>query len=565
MKTIKKYFLPLICTIVCVSCNDLDLNPLSYGSSETWYTSASEIDMSLNGLYKDAFIGNDNDEWTDNFLYRTTLNEFTSATLNGLSGNVTGLWNNSYKAIARANTVIDGLKRASGNITPTMSQRFEAEARFNRAYQYSRLISHFGDVPYYENVLKLEDAFSMSRTSKSIILQSIYNDFDSAAAYLPVSYSAKENKRATKGAALALKARIALYMGDYTTAKIASKACMDLGVYELHSDYANLFLSGTKNSKETVFGIPRSITLKVTLWGTQDWVPRLAGGWGARNPSWDLFCAYPCTDGLPIDESPLFDSRNPFKNRDPRCNMSIVEFNTPHLGYIYNPHPDTLNVLNLSTNKMVKNNDNRVNAQFASFNGLLLKKGVDGDWLLNSWQVEPDKVVIRFADVLHMYAEAKIELNEIDQSVRDAINKVRARAYKVSFTNTAAYPAVTTGDQAALRKILRNERHIEFAFEGVRYMDLIRWKIAEKVLNKPNYGMLDPAELRTKVVNPGLWFFPQVPQIDDDGIADFSAMANAGLIKLITTRAFDATKQYLWPIPTKEVQINPNIEQNPNY
>jgi hypothetical protein len=162
-----------------------------------------------------------------------------------------------------------------------------------------------------------------------------------------------------------------------------------------------------------------------------------------------------------------------------------------------------------------------------------------------------------------MYAEAKIELNEIDQSVPDAINAVRARAYGVSATATT-YPAVKTGTQAVLRKTLRTERRMEFALEGIRYMDLIRWKLAEKALNKLNYGLLDPADLRTKVVKPGLWFFPQVPQIDDDGVADFTPMFNAGLIKQLTIRKFDATRQYPWPIPSKEV-LTSGLVQNPGY
>ena len=107
---------------------------------------------------------------------------------------------------------------------------------------------------------------------------------------------------------------------------------------------------------------------------------------------------------------------------------------------------------------MQKNNDARVNAQFASFNGLLWKKGIDETWLENGKDVDPDKIIIRYADVLLMYAEAKIELGQIDQSVLDAINQVRARAYGVDYTNTAAYPAVTTTDQQKLRTILRTER-----------------------------------------------------------------------------------------------------------
>jgi hypothetical protein len=213
---------------------------------------------------------------------------------------------------------------------------------------------------------------------------------------------------------------------------------------------------------------------------------------------------------------------------------------------------------------MVPNNDTRSVAQFASFNGLMLKKGVDQDWLIN-FQAEDDMMVLRYADVLLMYAEAKMELGEIDQSVLDALNMVRARAYGVDYTDTGAYPVITETDQAALRTIIRMERRMELAFEGHRYMDIIRWRIAEKVLNQPVYGMLDVADLRAKVIQPGLWFFPDTPSIDEDGIADMSPMFDAGLIRILAIRNFDATRQYLWPIPTKEVLINSNLAQNPGY
>ena len=106
-----------------------------------------------------------------------------------------------------------------------------------------------------------------------------------------------------------------------------------------------------------------------------------------------------------------------------------------------------------------------------------------------------DNIIIRLADVMLMYAEAKIELNQIDQSVLDAINKVRARAYKVDYTETTSYPAITVTDQTALRKIIRRERRVELAFEGLRYYDLIRWRIAKKALNMPNCGI--PSDKKT--------------------------------------------------------------------
>ncbi|CAL1518949.1 RagB/SusD family nutrient uptake outer membrane protein [Chitinophaga sp. MM2321] len=556
--------------IACISlftmtaCGSLDLNPLSDGSSETWNSSAEEIEMSLNGLYKDAFWMKDSDEWTDDWMYRDATTEITGATINGETNFVKTWWNNTYKAISRTNTVLQSVNRAAAVLTADQISRYAAEARFVRACQYSRLLSHYGNIVYTDSTLDIAQALNLKQMDKQEVLQKIYADFDAAGAGLKTVYGASELKRATAGAAFAMKARIAIQMGDWKTARDAAKACMDLGIYKLHPDFGNLFLSKTKNSVETVFGLPRSIALKVVLGDCQNYVGRNAGGWAAKDPSWDLFCAFLCKDGLPIDESPMFNPRKPFENRDPRCAATIVEFQTPHLGYMFQPHPDSLTVLKISDGKYVENKDTRSIAQYASFNGLLFKKGINEDWLLNSWTVEPDNIIIRFADVVLMYAEAKIELNEADQTVRDAINKVRARAYGVDYTNTAAYPAVTATDQSVLRKTLRTERRMEFALEGIRYMDIIRWRLAEKVLNKVNYGMLEPTDLKEKVVKPGLWFFPQVPPVDADGVADFAPMYNAGLIKQIAIRKFDATRQYLWPIPSTEV-LTSGLEQNPNY
>ena len=546
------------------ACTDLNMSPLSEGSSENWYSDQTEIEMAINDLYRDPFWPTDADEWTDDWTYRGNTNEITGATITGEWGTVEDRWSKTYKAVARATTLIENLDQITDEIPEATLTQYKADVRFVRASQYARLIAHWGDVVYYTTTLGLDESFTLGRTGKETILQTIYDDYDFAAGNLPLEYGNSENLRATRGAALAMKARIALYMEDYGIASSAAKACMDLGQYELHKDFSNLFLSSTKNPEETIFAIPRSVELDVSFDDCKNYISRNAGGWGAKDPSWELLSAFYCTDGLPIDESPLYNPHEPFKNRDPRCAATIVEFQTRHLGYMYQPHPDSITCYSFNSGSYVKNNDNRVNAQYASFNGLLWKKGIDGDWA-DDYKADPDKIIIRYADVLLIYAEAKIELGEIDESVLDAINQVRARAYGVEVAEIDSYPAVTTTNQTEMRQILRIERRMEFALEGRRYMDIIRWKLAEKVLNVPNYGMLDPAELETKVVNAGLWFFPETPEIDEDGLADFEPMYNAGLIKLLGLRTFDESKQYLWPIPSKEILINENLEQNSGY
>ena len=451
-------------------------------------------------------------------------------------------------------------------VEQTVVNGYKGQAYFARACKYATLISFFGDVVYLDKPVELEEALSMSRTSKDEVIPLVYEDFDKAIDLLPTSYGTGVHYF-TKGAALAMKARFALYNGDWDIAAKAAADCMDLEEYELYSDFSELFLASTKNANENIFAIPRSAENDVVLdqWIVNNQLSRNAGGYGAATPSWDLLAAFLCTDGLPIDESPLFDPQNPFENRDPRCTKTIVEFGTPHLGFDYNPHPEALTVMNYSTGEMQKNNDTRAVAQYASFNGLLWKKGVDETWLENSRKVDRDYVIIRYADVLLMYAEAKIELNEIDDTVLDAINQVRARGYGVGVSETSKYPAVTSYDQSVLRSTVRLERRIELANENLRYMDLIRWGLATKALNTKNYGILYPSSLLIdEVTSKGFWFWPSTPQIDEDGIADFSQMENAGQISVLSQRVW-AERQYLWPLPTTEIQVNKNLEQNPGY
>ena len=223
-------------------------------------------------------------------------------------------------------------------------------------------------------------------------------------------------------------------------------------------------------------------------------------------------------------------------------------------------------MLNLTTGEMQTNNDSRAVAQYASFNGLVWRKGIDDSWLENGRKVESDYIIMRYADVLLMYAEAKIEMNEIDDTVLDAINAVRARAYGVPASATSSYPAVTARDQATLRRTVRLERRVELAMENLRLQDLMRWRLADKALNRYNYIYLYPAsECKTALVDKGLWPWPSKPDIDEDGLADFSEWFDKGQVMLGAKRNFP-DRQYLWPIPTHEIELCPNLlPDNPGY
>lgn len=563
------YTLAMLSILLVASCADLDLNPPSSASSGNWYSDIDEITISINDFYREYLYELELAWWTDrrtdDWAQREEIYEF-------VAGNVTSewsasetFWQNSYKGISRVNRVLEAIDnlQKNGNSSDVVLTQLKAEALFFRAFFYSRLINTFGDVPFYTTSVDLEDAWRMGRTDVQTILEQIYNDFDYAIANLPVENSSLGYKRVDRGAAMALKARTALYQEDWQTAEEAAKACMDLGVYSLYPDYGEYFMS--KNYEcETIFMIPRSIELGHSS-AVKNFMPRTGGGNAVAQPSWELLAAYTCTDGLPIDESPLFDPHKPFKNRDPRCTYTIVEHGTVLNGYVFEPHPDSTTVMNYNAGKKVNNKDARNSKNpYCAYNCMQLRKGVCSEWteLLKN---EMPIIIMRYADVLLMYAEAKIEQNEIDQSVLNTINDVRARAYKVGREQVDSYPAVRTTDQTELRRILRLERRMEFAWEGRRFWDLKRWRWFEKAFACDYYGCLTASDLKKKIVDQKLWLWPETPVIDEDGFADFKPMADKGLIQMYVDRNFDP-KTYLWPIPNEDILISDGaLTQNPGY
>jgi hypothetical protein len=159
---------------------------------------------------------------------------------------------------------------------------------------------------------------------------------------------------------------------------------------------------------------------------------------------------------------------------------------------------------------------------------------------------------MRYAEDLLTYAEAKIELNDIDQSVLDAINDVRARAYGVNRSQTSKYPAITTMDQDELRKKVRYERTIEFADEGLRFFDIRRWDIGKDVWGGDLIG-------RPKGAYKTI---PHAPSIDESGHPHYDGMKN--LYRTVEQRTF-TKKKYLWAIPQSARDVNDNLTQNPGY
>ena len=525
MKFVKYIFLFSILSLCLASCDEdfLDKQPTNALTNSTYWESTDNAQKAVTACYQ--FLG---DEWWKTFLTSGTDDSYAWSTwpcdmrdvANGSAissaGTFNHFWNFYYQAIASTNIVIANIDQVP-DMTETTRAQMTAEVKFIRDYAYQQLVGMYGDVPLITIPPEGPSEYNVSRTPAADVMEFISNELAEISPDLPVSYDASEYGKITRGAALTMKARVDLYREAYTEAAKAAKDVMELGVYSIDPDYISVFDGTNENSEEIILSAQYNENHKNSI---ATWVGGpFVGGWSEIVPLQSLVDAYECTDGLPIDESPLYDAENPFANRDPRLSLNIV---LP--GGVVNG-----NVIDVTA----PNSSAAIGQNNASYTGYYFRKAiptvVDGGYDSNSTN---DLIVLRYAEVPLIYAEAKMELNEIDQSVYDAINEVRSRA-DVNMPNIEAGKS-----QSELREIIHRERRVEFAMEEQRLFDIRRWEIAEDVMPGNVYGILNNFD---------------------------SERSDYGSHVFIETRTFNANKHYLWPIPQSEVDLNENLTQNPGW
>lgn len=432
---------------------------------------------------------------------------------------IASVWANYYTGIAAANYFLDNVDKIKTD-NPTIVVRLKGEIRTLRAYCYMDLAFFYGDVPLVLKVLSIEEGREVTRTPVTQIWDFIEEELTAAAEDLPLKQD--DVGRITKGAALALKARAMSWCGRFQECVDAAEEVMGLGVYDLYPSFQDLFTYDAQNNIEVILDEQFIKTIR------PNGIYNLFAPYSLGNPSdgpmvaiKQILDAFEMKNGKRIDEPDSgYDPYNPKDNRDPRLFYSLITLRDTLLnGNIFNPTPgsgtaDELDVYSGST-----------------LTGLLPKKYVNIEDLGTNGNGGCNIIIIRYADILLLYAEAKIELNQIDQSVYDAINKVRQRP------DVNQPPIINDGkSQDQLREIVRHERYVELAFEGIRFFDIRRWKIVEDVFLIPIKGY-------TFVIGGNLW-----TAIDPSFI-----------------RYFDPAKHYLWPIPKKERDLNKNLTQNFGY
>ena len=526
------------------SCSDfLDRDPLSQASENTFWQTEADAQTGVNALY--PLLPDSRDFWrdcqSDNSLMTNAWGEgglgyICQGSHNAATGYLSEEWR--YGDIRRILYYLDRLKDM--DIDEAKKKRFEGEARFILALRYYRMTRHFGDIPLIkEKPIDLDEA-ALPRSPKQEVLDYALANVNKAIDYLPETYTNDNIGRITRGAALTLKADMYLDMASYAKfhkgqdatelwkeAALAAKQVIDLNLYGLEDDFAYIFKAeANNNNKEVILAFQYKEDEKTHM------LPILASpaGTGITGQGWASFCptrqlvdSYETTEGKTIYESDLYDKNNPWENRDARLKKTFFlpgyECLRPNGSYEpYMPHP-------------AYNKDERINHEGGGITGYMYLK-------YNDQELEKPSAswtnfsLYRYAEVLLIYAEALNEYDPNNTQIAWAVNQVRKRAELPGVDNLI-------GNQEAMREKIREERRHEFVAEHKRYFDILRWKIAEKVLNEPGYG---------------------INKDENAPIGDYTVEQFLG-----QNRTFDASKHYLWPIPQSARDKNPNLGQNPNW
>jgi starch-binding outer membrane protein, SusD/RagB family len=588
----KKIFLisALAILVIMSGCKKyLDRKPLDATSTTTFLTNEAEMDLGLNGVYAAAFwqfpnntpLLFDLEATTDLALKRVGNAEDAIAMGNGGSATfqisnalTTSAWAQAYNLVGRANQQLAGMVNGQANVPPKTYAKLKGEALVLRAWGYFHLTSLFGNVPYYRKPLNAEEPYIIARTPVSSIVSDMYTDLDEAAAAFDAAgvQAVQAMGKVNKGVALGLKAKFALLIKDYTTAAAATNAIITTGNYGLNPRYTDLFMLAGQQSnlnKEIMF----NQTYPTDVLDPQNWlcvltIPRqVTTSQSSHFPTQQLVDKFEGKDGLRIDASVVYNPANPRLNRDNRLKWTVympgdtmvhncakapsLPYTQPKERTIFNIHSNTRFKFNWNTgvyDALASNIDwigFSASPWFAGATGssggvgYIWRKYVDSTQY--SWETKTGYILMRYADILLNYAEAKIELNQIDASVVNAINLVRVRS---------GQPTIALGSQAQMRQIMRRERAVEFAGEGLRLYDLRRWDMVIDAMNGPVVGAaINPANV------------PATPVFDINDVPDYSASVTLRIATRTQTRV-NVAKHKLWPIPQGEIDKNPNLLPN---
>ena len=546
--------------LMLTSCNDsfLDriphdaLTDANYWQTETHLSSvANTFTSSLSGkdwLNKTEIMA-DSAPWSVTTAWRTIGGGYFTSD----ASQINSVWSAAYTGIGRTNYFLNNYQRATG-VKEEVRERYAAEAYFYRAYNYWILTSLFGDVPLVTSELNVEspDVFR-GRDARKDVIDRITKDLEDHYKALPeyVAAGSSDFGRVSQCAALALLSRIYLYNGRYEDAVSACERAMSSTYYKLYStghpdvDYVNLFnytgrASRNPANKETLIAFVYNYDLGESSRTSHNlsrecWVPN---DYARFTPTASMIECYLTKDGKIWDPNSATSYEDVFKDRDPRMTQSILAPGTKWEG---GESGDML-----STDKTVFTYPKFDNSKDGcmSYTGYYMRKYVEPSTVKDVGHDDNDIVLIRYAEVLLNYAEAKEQLGTLTQSDIDkTINLLRDRVGMVHL-KLSEIPAGSD-----IRTEIRRERRVELFFEGHRYFDIIRWKQGE-ILGEDLLGVrkdyLDPARLKEGIIGNLKW----------------KTVNGKEYLVLESGRTFDPEKNYLLPVPFTQMQLNPQLAPN---
>lgn len=589
-----------------VSCTDvLDRNPEDIITDESYWDNPEELKLFVNDFYPNLYTpGAVADDHSDN-LVKTEPDSW----LNGDEPvpDAGGGWDkDDWSNIRNVNYFLNRYDEVEGDQGDI--DQYVGEAHFFRAYEYFEKVKRFGDVPWLNKNLEIDDEEQLykGRTPRQEVIDSIISDLEYAVENLSAPENLKEEGRIHKYAALQFLARVGLYEGTWMKyreksdwklymekAVAAAERVMDEGNYDLDNPQPRYYFrenevvdskTNTKAPRDYVVGyrdlfiqedlsnnpeavLSKSFELDVMTHGLSREVNESGVG-----VSKDLIESFLAADGKPIALSDVYkgddSTATEFQNRDPRLRNIVDNRFLP-------------NYIN-SDNKLVSNFLTPLNSDVPT--GYMASKFRSPEPEQNEAnQTSFDMFVFRYAEVLLIFAEGKAELGEINQSDLDqSINKLRERLDNPNLPdgkmarltmNPPEDPNAVTVDGkpeygyeiAPLLYEIRRERRVELAFEGFRWDDIVRWKAGKLIENpKTLYGINANNKVQSQYNNYfGSDIFGGVKTVS---INDWDESSK----KLVAphgenTRVWE-DKLYLYPIPKNEITLsNGNLDQNPGW
>lgn len=615
MKKVNHFFLILLVLVMTASCKKEFLNqaPRDKYSDESVWKDPALIQAFVNNIYMGIPHGFSNimlSSLVDETVYNAQFGEQNAVKSLITPGDLTVFeagywtsnrtrylnWSNEYKYIRAANIFFEKIAGAPIE-DAAVKDRLKGEVYFLRAHLYHNLVSIYGGVPLIKRAYGLNEDFNAPRDSYENCVNYITGQLDSAAALLPLAQTGNNIGRPTKGAALALKARVLLFAasdfynsngswagsypakeligytgGDrtarWTAAKNAAKAVIDLGVYNIYKESAALPSPAEATKNYTDIFLQRSTSEDIflryfTTTTNEDWhgynpglynTPNGWHGWGSNCPTGQMVDAYEMIDGSKFDWNNPVHKASPYANRDPRLYSSInydgarfrprndnAAISRDAVGMIqtgYYKKPDGSFVAGLDTRDSPLENWN------GTYTNYYLRKFIDPTIEAQFVKQDLPWRYIRYTEVVLNYVEACIALGQ-DVEAKTWLNKIRRRAGMPDITETGT----------ALRDRYRNERRVELAFEDHRYFDVRRWMIADQAyVDAKTVEIVYPADANGNPTGPAVYNPTGFPSLRFPGEQ----------VKLAQQRAW-LPRFYFIPIKTDEMNRNSKLIQNPLY